>query len=448
LPVVGPLLEPTAHFLPMRLRSLSHAGPILEVGFLVALAIVLPMLEGVKNVLWVLYAFAWYANRLRGGVSWKSLGGPWDGWDTILAFLLVGTAIATAFAGIHGAEWRGFRDVLRMTSILWFLKRSGYGEREWLKIHIGLQIGVTIATIWALAALAWPHTYEGIQLNSVGHVNQSIIYIVICFGALIAGVSSYWATMRPWLRAAALFEIALLLVALFAAASRSAAAIAMIGALAFGLLWLRHSPRLILWVVVVTAAFAVVVARFDTDMRRKQEYAKASTSPLLNERFPIWQQAYIAWRAFPLFGIGGDNFGRIDVGDIEQWERVRGVNYDPATFIGTSHAHNLYLNTLATRGLAGAALLAMLLIAWATSLLRNLPHSRDPPLYWLNWSGAASALIVSIGIGAFNTTLHDEHGLLAFMLLGVWLSYQPSAAPKAEPIAVGDRVPLTPARRA
>ena len=49
----------------------------------------------------------------------------------------------------------------------------------------------------------------------------------------------------------------------------------MVGALAFGVLWLRHSPRLILWVIIVTAAFAVVVARFDTDMRRKQEYAKA-----------------------------------------------------------------------------------------------------------------------------------------------------------------------------
>ena len=307
---------------------------------------------------------------------------------------------------------------------------------------------MTIATIWALVALAWPHTYEGIQLNSVGHVNQSIIYIVICFGALLAAVSAYWATMRPWLRAAALAEVALLLVALFAAASRSAAAIAMVGALAFGVLWLRHSPRLILWVIIVTAAFAVVVARFDTDMRRKQEYAKASTSPLLNERFPIWQQAYIAWRAFPMFGIGGDNFGRVDVDQVEQWARARGASYDATTFVGTSHAHSLYLNTLAARGLLGVALLASLLIAWASTLLRNMPKTRDPPLYWLNWSGAASAFLVSVGIGVFNTTLHDEHGLLAFIFLGIWLSYRPRAAHSRLPVAAVDSVALTPARRA
>jgi len=432
----------------MRLRPFPPFGPALEFAFLLGLAIALPMFEGIKNIWWGLYALAWYANRLRQGASWQSFGGRWDGWDTLLATWLVGTAIGAAFAGIQAAEWRGWRDVFRMVSILWFIKRSGYGEREWLWLHAAIQIGVTIATIWALVALAWPHTYEGIQLNSVGHVNQSIIYIVICFGALLAGVSAYWSTMRPWLRAAALAEVALLLVALFAAASRSAAAIAMVGALAFGLLWLRHSPRLILWVVVVTAAFVVVVARFDTDMRRKQEYAKASTSPVLNERFPIWQQAYIAWRAYPLFGIGGDNFGHIDVERVEQWERARGASYDAATFIGTSHAHSLYLNTLAARGLLGIALLAALLIAWAVSLLRNLPQTRDPPLYWLNWSGAASAFVASVGIGVFNTTLHDEHGLLAFIFLGIWLSYRPRAAHSVLPVAAVEGVVLTPARRA
>src|SRR5437763_515850 len=401
----------------MRLRPLSQSGPALEFALLLGLAIALPMFEGVKNIWWGLYALAWYANRLRRGASWVTFGGRWDGWDTLLAAWLVGTAIGAVFAGIHAAEWRGWRDVFRMVSILWFIKRSGYGEREWLLLHVALQIGVTIAPIWALVALAWPHTYEGIQLNSVGHVNQSIIYIVICFGALLAAVSAYWATMRPWLRAAALAEVALLLVALFAAASRSAAAIAMVGALAFGVLWLRHSPRLILWVIIVTAAFAVVVARFDTDMRRKQEYAKASTSPLLNERFPIWQQAYVAWREFPMFGIGGDNFGRVDVDQVEQWARARGASYDAATFVGTSHAHSLYLNTLAARGLLGIALLASLLIAWASTLLRHMPPTRDPPLYWLNWSGAASACVVSVGIGVFDTALRDEHGWLAFLLL-------------------------------
>ncbi|HEY3180721.1 MAG TPA: O-antigen ligase family protein [Casimicrobiaceae bacterium] len=398
-------------------------GASVEFALLIALAITLPMFEGVKNILWGLYAAAWYVNRLRNGWSWKALGGRWDRWDTILAIWLTGTVLGAAFAGMQADEWRGCRDMFRMASILWFIKRSGYSDTQWLRLQIALQIGVTLATVWALAALAWPHTYEGIQLNSVGHVNQSVIYIVICFGALLGAVSAYWRTMRLWLRTLSLSEVAILLGALFAAASRSAAATAMIGALAFGLLWLRHSPRFFIWIVIVTAAFATVVARFDTDMRRKQEYAKASSSPLLNERSPIWQQAVSAWRAYPIFGVGGDNFAHIDAARIQRWESARGENYDVTAFVGTSHAHSLYLNTLAGRGLVGVALLALLLVAWATSLLGALPRARDPPLYWLNWSGAASAWVASVCIGLFNTTLHDEHGLLAFMLLGIWLSY-------------------------
>ena len=175
----------------MRIRSLPESGAALELGLLLALAITLPMFEGVKNILWGLYALSWYANRLPRGWSWQALGGRWDGWDTILSAWLVGTAIAALFAGMHADEWRGWSDVFRMTSILWFIKRSGYGERECLQLHVALQVGVTIATVWALAALAWPHTYEGIQLNSVGHVNQSVVYIVICFGNLLPQ-NDYW----------------------------------------------------------------------------------------------------------------------------------------------------------------------------------------------------------------------------------------------------------------
>src|SRR5256885_1076442 len=114
---------------PMRFRSLSQLrpgldGPFVEFALLVGLAATLPMFEGVKNILWGLYAVAWYANRLRHGWSWEALGGRWDGWDTVLAIWLAGIVIGAAFAGMQADEWRGCRDMFRMTSILWFIKRS------------------------------------------------------------------------------------------------------------------------------------------------------------------------------------------------------------------------------------------------------------------------------------------------------------------------------------
>jgi hypothetical protein len=61
------------------------------------------------------------------------------------------------------------------------------------------------------------------------------------------------------------------------------------------------------------------------------------------------------------------------------------------------------------------------LFAWGVTLLRNLPGASDPPLRWMLWGGAASALMATVAIGFVNTTLHHEHGLLAMLLLGCWL---------------------------
>src|SRR5256885_25712 len=233
-----------------------------EFALLLGIAIALPMFEGVKNILWGLYAAAWYWNRLRNGWSWQALGGRWDGWDTVLAVWLAGAVVNAAFAGIHGDEWRACRDTLRMTSLL----------------------------------------------------------------------------------------------------------------------WLKRSARPIMWIVVAIFAFGAVVAGFDTDMRRKQEFANESAYPLLNVRHPIWRQALATWRAYPAFGIGADNFDRVSADQIRQWQDARGERYEPTTFVATTHAHNLYLNTLAERGLFGLALLVLLFGAWGWSLACAVPQRGDPPL--------------------------------------------------------------------
>jgi O-antigen ligase len=407
--------------------SKSHVRHPVEFALLLGLAISMPMFEGMKNLFWGLYAVAWYTNRLRHGVSWEALGGRWDGWDTLFTLVLVTAPAGAAFAGLSDQQWIACQDTLRMISVMWFIKRSGYGDAEWLRLLVTLQVAVVVASLWALAALPFPHTYEGIQLNSVGHVNQSVIYIVICFGALVGGVAAYWRAMSTAWRCAGLVAMAVLLVAIFASGSRAGAATAIVGAVAFGVLWRKRSLWPIVWTGVVIAAFAAAVSTLDTDMRRKQEFALDSPHPVLNERYPIWLQALATWRAFPLFGVGGDNFGDITPARVQGWEAAEGKRYDPATFVKSSHAHNLYLNTLAEHGVLGAAMLAVFCVAWSLSLLRGRPAVADPPLKWFVWSGAASGLVVTLGLGVFNTTLHDEHGLLALMLFGMWLAYQRGA---------------------
>jgi hypothetical protein len=64
----------------------------------------------------------------------------------------------------------------------------------------------------------------------------------------------------------------------------------------------------------------------------------------------------------------------------------------------------------------------VVLLTWAGYLVRYLPRRDSADDEWLLWGAAASAWIVTAGAGLVNTTLHHEHGILAALLLGLWLS--------------------------
>jgi hypothetical protein len=71
----------------------------------------------------------------------------------------------------------------------------------------------------------------------------------------------------------------------------------------------------------------------------------------------------------------------------------------------------------------------VLLAAWLVALLRRRPHRDASDDDWLWWGSAAAAWMITTGIGLVNTTLHHEHGILAALFLGMWLSRRADAAP-------------------
>jgi len=176
--------------------------------------------------------------------------------------------------------------------------------------------------------------------------------------------------------------------------------------------------------VLSVGVFAALIVGFDTEIWRKQGIVSETPHPVLGARYPIWNQALLEWRMHPVFGIGNSNFSQLKQEDVQRWLVSRGESYSDAMYARSSHAHSLYLNTLAERGLVGFTLLLILLGAFAISLLRGLPQPRDSALHWLLWCGGASALLTVAGIGLVNTTLHNEPGLLAMLLIGGWLGYR------------------------
>jgi O-antigen ligase len=185
---------------------------------------------------------------------------------------------------------------------------------------------------------------------------------------------------------------------------------------------------------VAVAAVAVVgaVLFISPEVIRKNT-AFMEKSYFLNGRDDIWRVGLAAWREFPLFGVGMDNFGRIDYARLESWSARRGEVFEKQALLTAPHGHSLYVNTLAERGLFGLGVLTAVLAAWAVTLFRRLPEAQAPPLVWTYWGSATAAWIITVVAGTLNTTLHHEQALLCALLLGGWLSSTSGISPSKHP---------------
>jgi len=401
-------------------RSFKYPAEYL---LLLLLVFFIPLFEVPKNILIVLFAVAWLVNRYQAGWS-EHCGGEWNGWDTLFLVWLAAAYVLATFSGLQKNEWRGIGDLWRYIALGWLLMRSGYGEREWRVLYAAVLVSTLVAALWGLAALSVPHTYAGVELHSVGHVNHSAAYVAITIGAVLSGLIAFWREMSAPMRMAGLIALFVFAVFLVLAGSRAATLVSFVIVIMFAALWSRRSRATLLAMGIALALFATSIETFDKDMHRKQELAKASANPVLNERYPLWNQALAAWRANPWFGVGLDNFEEIDPATVRRWVERSGEVYDAASYGGSSHAHSLFLTTLAERGAIGLTIVLVVLVAWGVSLLRGWPRETDPHLRWMLWGGAASALMATVAIGVVNTTLHHEHGLLVMLLLGAWLGHE------------------------
>ena len=389
---------------------MTMLGRRIELGALLALALFLPLYEAPKNIAWLVYVLAWLANR----VPRRDFGGRWDLWDWLLAAWIASGFVVAAFAGLHRSEWGGAFDLLRYGGVLWLLKRSRYGEAEQRALFQALVASVVIGLAFAHWRL-WSGRAEFLELNSVGHVNHTAIYIAIMLGACAA-----WLFAGGGVVAAAVE--ALLLVSLVMSESRGGIAVALAMLLVLAAAWWPRSRRPLAAMVAVVAVTVVVawIGGAEVIQKHQQDVQAQNT---LSYRDGIWRAALVAWERYPLCGIGMDNYKLVNVERLKAWRAAAGKDFHAQRYAEFPHAHSLYLNTLAERGIIGAAPLAAVLLAWLVGLLRYRPSPGAVDDDWLWWGAAAGAWIVTTGVGLVNTTLHHEHGLLAAIFLGVWLSH-------------------------
>lgn len=406
-----------------------------EAFFLLALIFFLPLLEAPKNLFWLLFVVFWLINHRHTWVEQK-----WDHWDSLFLLWISSGYIVAIFSGLKGGEYAGAHDLLRYAIFGWFLKRSNYTESFIEKTLWMTLVSTLITLLFGFYELWITHKITALQLHSVGHVNHSAIYLLLVFGVGYSILLSYFSQLTLSTQIFSFVSLLTLVFGLLVSSSRAALGIFVIifFALTAFFIFLASKKQQIevlnlkkisLLILPILLVFSFFVFSPKTEIYNKIK-GTASINKVLNGRELVWPTAWVTFRAFPVFGIGMDNYSQIKKEQVIQWAETNHVDFDPKTYLNAGHAHNLYLNTLVERGLFGLTVLLLVLFSWFGALIKDflkIKRSRtltQPVLAWTLWGTSLSSFIVTIGVGIGNTTIHHEHGILTMLFLGLWLFYR------------------------
>ena len=388
----------------------------IELILLALMVLSLPSIEAPKNIFLVLFVVM----ALFRQISTKSFS--WQFWDWLF-LLFIGSALLSAiFAGLApGDEWKGFRVLVTYVSVGWMISRANYTKTEMVWLFWVAVIGVIPPLIWGFCQYLWLHTKHDLQLHSVGHVNHSAIYIAITFGASLGASLSLWQSVGVKMRGALLSLSVFLLLSLFVGDSRGALGVAVL--LALTLITVLSSYAKMKWLAYGLLAIGVVLAVGLNASVVTKQISLQKQGMILSYRDKVWNVSLEASRFFPVLGIGLDNWKLIKREDIKKSVEARNKIYVADDYYFVGHSHNVYLTALVERGYLGLSVLLLLVFAWLQQLIKTFALTRTDSTAAYLWAGSFSAWLVTFGVGTVNTTLHHEHGILAFLFLGLYLSY-------------------------
>ena len=395
---------------------LFYRARLVELFCLSIFIVSLPSFEAPKNIFYVTYIVVWVFNRLVFSQSRFS----WSLWDLLFFIWVLSGFLVAAISNQGLNEWDGSLDLLRYISVGWLVYRSQYNHRVLTALLVLILGSTFFGAIYSFYLLDGKY----FNLYSVGHINHSAIYYAIISGLALSLGVSFWKNFNWVQRVSVFFGVSIFFYFVIQTESRGSILplfliFTPLFALALKYLYKNLLTYLILFTVIM---FSIAYAN---DLPVVKKLGKIYDSGIINmsSRARSINSGLLIWRAYPISGVGLENLG--DFMTKEKLKNIAnnfGLPFSEQKYYVGPHAHNIYANTLAERGIIGFTPLFLILIYWLFLLAKDRP-SKEKSLHEVAaWGGALSAFCaVTIG-GLFNTTLHHEHGSLAILLLGIWLA--------------------------
>jgi O-antigen ligase len=401
-------------------KFIGKTGVLLtfELALLSLMIVSLPSLEAPKNIFLVFYVIVALIRQFK----YKSLH-SWGLWDWVFLSIISSSFLSTIFAGLAPAsEWVGFMVLMTFITTGWLLSRSQY-PKKYISFLFWL---IILSTIPPLILGYWQylftHQKNALQLHSVGHVNHSAIYLAIIFGAAVGAMTAYWKSVSVKLKFFLILQVIILLIGLTIGHSRGAFGVSLILA-ALLMISSNLNGNLKKIFLLMLSLYFLSLNILNVEIIEKQKNNSAANDVLAG-RAEVWNISIEAARLYPILGIGMSNWEHITPKLIQESLEKRHETYIKTNYNFVGHSHNLYLTALSERGIIGFMVLIGFMFFWMKEQFTSFKAIKKDALGFSLWAGSISAWFGTFGIGLVNTTFHHEHGILACLLLGLFLVFK------------------------
>ena len=378
---------------------------------LAAMLVFLPGIEALKNIFALLFVLSWAILATKNN-DW---GGKWRIIDTIFLFWLLADILVSINAVItHQLSGANYRDVMRFVLIAWALSRIYFPKEKIVKLAL-LAIASTIVT------LSYSYYSAGgvlKELHSVGHINHTAIFLIIAYSLSLSLLLVDFLNLKNYQKIILLLSTIILFLATLDTGSRAAFGLIIVITFIDITYVINRSRKLLNFIL-----FGCIILFIGTMFYHNPPQALKrilGQKQIMQDyvRGEINNFSYYAFKKNPFLGVGFGNYGQIEIKEIKSLIiEDKGV-FDSSKYISSSHAHNVYFNYLVS---GGALLFSIFLwfwfyIVWIIFKLRSIKENQ-----WIVLC-SVSVLLINLGIGWVNTTLHHEHAILSMFILGLLIS--------------------------
>jgi hypothetical protein len=380
--------------------------------FLALMLVFLPSFEVPKNIFALLFVVSWIFISRRD----KNWGGKWRAIDSIFLFWILADIIVGINAVIiHDMPANGSKDIVKYILVAWALSRSGFSSIKIIRLCLIVAVFSVIPLIYS-----YSNCNGGVcvELNSVGHVNHTAIYLLIAYVVSLSMLVFNYSNLNYFHRVTFLVSSLLLAYVIVDTHSRAASGLLTFITL-FAMVYSIYFYRNLLSVLIsIISLISILFLLTQYPPMVLDKFFNGSSLVGESPRQKIRNFSYYVYKANPFLGIGFGNFSNLDHKYIKEDVIKEKGKYDENKFMPYAHPHNVFYNYL-----IGGGVVAFSIFVWFWLQIVNIIYrvNKQSNEKWIVFSGISVTMIV-LGIGWVNTTLAHEHALITMFVLGLLIS--------------------------